>query len=54
MAVLRANAKAVLQDASCLDNIRRFQEKSQAAGENAVIAEMIPERLRRIAKRGKS
>lgn len=40
-AILKDNAKRILQDMSYKENIIPFQKKSQAAGGNAAIAEMI-------------
>ena len=39
--ILKDNAKMILQDTSYEENIIPFQQKSQAAGGNAAIAEMV-------------
>lgn len=39
--ILKDNAKMILQDTSYKENIIPFQQKSQAAGGNAAIAEMV-------------
>lgn len=48
--ILKDNAKEILQDMSYKESIMPFQKKSQAAGGNAAIAEMILTELSHIAE----
>ena len=49
--ILKDNAKMILQDTSYKENIIPFQQKSQAAGGNAAIAEMVLSELCRIEEK---
>lgn len=49
--ILKNNAKMILQNTSYKENIIPFQQKSQAAGGNAAIAEMVLSELCHIAEK---
>lgn len=49
--ILKDNAKMILQDTSYKENIIPFQQKSQAAGGNAAIAEMVLSELCRMEEK---